>query len=95
VKERRLPSPVQTGGATARVADFDTDINVADYFVGTFFKTRSLTSIMVQARMGATGCCPTSGGNHSVNGGGWGEGFRAGLMCHLLRERQDSVGRCR
>jgi hypothetical protein len=37
VKERRLPSPVQTGGTTARVADFDTDINVADYFVGKFF----------------------------------------------------------
>jgi hypothetical protein len=37
VKGRRLPSPAQTGGAAARVADFDTDISVADYFVGKFF----------------------------------------------------------
>jgi hypothetical protein len=37
VKERRLPSPMRTGGATARVADFDTDISVVDYFVGKFF----------------------------------------------------------
>jgi hypothetical protein len=52
VKGRRLPSPAQTGGAAARVADFDTDISVADYFVGKFFfETRSLTSIMVQGRM--------------------------------------------
>jgi hypothetical protein len=37
VKGRRLPSPTRTGGAAARVADFDTDISVADYFVGKFF----------------------------------------------------------
>jgi hypothetical protein len=37
VKERRLPSPARIGGATARVADFDTNISVADYFVGKFF----------------------------------------------------------
>jgi hypothetical protein len=56
VKERRLPSPARTGGATTRVADFDTDIIVADYFVDKFLllffcKTRFLTSIMVQGRM--------------------------------------------
>jgi hypothetical protein len=38
---------------------------------------------------GAIGCCPAGGGNHSVNGGGWGEG------CRFLRERRDSVSRCR
>jgi hypothetical protein len=37
VKERRLPSPARTGGATTRVAEFDMDISVADYFVGKFF----------------------------------------------------------
>jgi hypothetical protein len=37
VKGRRLPSPARTGGAAAHVADFDTDISVADYFVGKFF----------------------------------------------------------
>jgi hypothetical protein len=37
VKERRLPLPTRTGGVTTRVADFDTDISVADYFVGKFF----------------------------------------------------------
>jgi hypothetical protein len=36
-KGRRLPSPVQTDGAVARVADFNTDICVRDYFVGKFF----------------------------------------------------------
>jgi hypothetical protein len=46
------------------------DISVADYFVGKFFlKTRSLTSIMVQVKWGATGCCPAFGGNHFANGG--------------------------
>jgi hypothetical protein len=34
VKGRRQPSPARTDGAAARVADFDTDISVADYFVG-------------------------------------------------------------
>jgi hypothetical protein len=38
---------------------------------------------------GAIGCCPACGGNHGVNCGGWGEG------CHFLRERRDSVSRCR
>jgi hypothetical protein len=37
---------------------------------------------------GAIGCCPACGGNHGVNGGGWGEG------CRFLRERRDSVNRC-
>jgi hypothetical protein len=37
VKGRRLPSPARTDGAAARVADFDMDISVADYFVGKFF----------------------------------------------------------
>jgi hypothetical protein len=37
VKGWRLPSPARMGGAAARVADFDTDISVADYFVGKFF----------------------------------------------------------
>jgi hypothetical protein len=36
-KGRRLPSPARTDGAAARVADFDTDICVGDYFVGKFF----------------------------------------------------------
>jgi hypothetical protein len=49
VKGWRLPSPARTGGVAARVADFDTDISVVDYFVGKFLflKTRSLTSIVV------------------------------------------------
>jgi hypothetical protein len=47
-KGRRLPSPARTDRETTRVADFDTDICVGDYFLGKFFKTRSLTSIMVQ-----------------------------------------------
>jgi hypothetical protein len=34
MKGRRLPSPARTDRAAARVADFDTDISVADYFVG-------------------------------------------------------------
>ena len=34
VKGRRLPSPARTDGAATRVADFDTNISVADYFVG-------------------------------------------------------------
>jgi hypothetical protein len=51
VKGQRLPSPVRTDRAAARVADLDTDICVEDYFVGKFFKTRSLTNIMVQGRM--------------------------------------------
>jgi hypothetical protein len=36
-KGRRLPSPARTGEAAARVADFDMDICVRDYFVGKFF----------------------------------------------------------
>jgi hypothetical protein len=36
-KGRWLPSPAHTGEAAARVADFDTDICVGDYFVGKFF----------------------------------------------------------
>ena len=36
-KGRRLPSPTCTGEAAARVANFDTDIYVRDYFVGKFF----------------------------------------------------------
>jgi hypothetical protein len=56
---------------------------------------QSATNIMVQGWMGATGCCPASGGGHFANGDGWGEGCHAGLMGHLLRERRDSVGRCR
>jgi hypothetical protein len=50
-KGRRLPSPARTDDAAARVADFDTNICVGDYFVGEFFLTRSLTNIMVQGRM--------------------------------------------
>jgi hypothetical protein len=50
-KGQRLPSPARTDEAAARVADFDTDIYVGDYCVGKFFKTRSLTNIMVQGRM--------------------------------------------
>jgi hypothetical protein len=46
-KGRRLPSPARTGEAAARVADFDTDICVGDYFVGKFFFGKSLTNIMV------------------------------------------------
>jgi hypothetical protein len=38
---------------------------------------------------GGIGCCPACGGNHGVNGGGWGEG------CRVLRERRDSVSRDR
>jgi hypothetical protein len=34
VKGRRQPSLARTDGAATRVADFDTDISVADYFVG-------------------------------------------------------------
>jgi hypothetical protein len=34
VKGRRQPSPARTDGAAAHVADFDTNISVADYFVG-------------------------------------------------------------
>jgi hypothetical protein len=37
VKGQRLPSPAHTDEAAARVADFDTDICVADYLVGEFF----------------------------------------------------------
>jgi hypothetical protein len=33
-KRQRLPSPARTDGAAARVADFDTDICVGDYFLG-------------------------------------------------------------
>jgi hypothetical protein len=36
-KGQRLPSPARTNGAAARVADFDTDICVGDYFVCKFF----------------------------------------------------------
>jgi hypothetical protein len=36
-KGRRLPSPARTDEAVARVADFDTDISVGDYFVDKFF----------------------------------------------------------
>jgi hypothetical protein len=36
-KGRRLPSPARTDDAAARIADFDTDICVGDYFVGKFF----------------------------------------------------------
>jgi hypothetical protein len=38
---------------------------------------------------GAIGCCPACGGNHGVNGSGWGEG------CRFLCEQRDSVSRCR
>jgi hypothetical protein len=37
VKGRSQPSPARTDGAATRVADFDTDISVADYFVGKYF----------------------------------------------------------
>jgi hypothetical protein len=63
--------------------------------VSFFLKARSLTSIMVQGRMGAPGCCPAFGGDHFANGGGWGERCRAGPVGHFLRERRDSVCRCR
>jgi hypothetical protein len=36
-KGRRLPSPARTDGAAARVADFDMDICVRDYFLGKCF----------------------------------------------------------
>jgi hypothetical protein len=36
-KGRRLPSPARTDEAATRVADFDTNIYVEDYFVGKFF----------------------------------------------------------
>jgi hypothetical protein len=36
-KGQRLPSPARMDGAAARVADFDTDICVRDYFLGKFF----------------------------------------------------------
>jgi hypothetical protein len=36
-KGRRLPSPARMDGAAARVADFDTDICVGDYFIGKVF----------------------------------------------------------
>jgi hypothetical protein len=39
-KGRRLPSPARTDEAARRVADFDTDICVADYLVGKFFLLR-------------------------------------------------------
>jgi hypothetical protein len=51
-KGQRLPSLARTGEAVARVADFNTDICVGDYFVGKFFFGKSLTNIMVQGRMG-------------------------------------------
>jgi hypothetical protein len=35
-KGQRLPSPARTDEAAARVADFNTDICVGDYFVGKF-----------------------------------------------------------
>jgi hypothetical protein len=34
---RRVPSPARVDEVGARVADFDTDINVSDYLVGKFF----------------------------------------------------------
>jgi hypothetical protein len=37
VKGRRVPSPVRVDEVGARVANFDTDINVSDYLVGKFF----------------------------------------------------------
>jgi hypothetical protein len=45
-----------------------------DYFVGKFYKTRSLTNIMVQGRMWGNWCCPDSVGGHFANGDGWDEG---------------------
>jgi hypothetical protein len=36
-KGQRLPSSARTDEAAARVADFNTDICVGDYFVGKFF----------------------------------------------------------
>jgi hypothetical protein len=36
-KVRKVPSPARVDEAGARVADFDTDINVSDYFGGKFF----------------------------------------------------------
>jgi hypothetical protein len=51
-KGQRMPSPARTDEAAVRVADFDTDICVGDYFVGKFFLlTRSLTNVVVQGRM--------------------------------------------
>jgi hypothetical protein len=37
IKGRRVPSPAHVDEVGARVADFDTDINVSDYLVGKFF----------------------------------------------------------
>jgi hypothetical protein len=78
-KVRELPSPGK------RVADFGTNISVDDYFVGKFF----LTGGTLQGRARGKCCCPACGGNHGVNRGGWGEGWR------FLCQRRDFVGRCR
>jgi hypothetical protein len=40
VKGQRVPSPARVDEVGARVADFDTDINVSDYLVGKFFLCR-------------------------------------------------------
>jgi hypothetical protein len=44
---------------------------------------------------GTIGCCPALGGNHGVNGGGWGEGCRTTPVERFQRERRDPVSRCR
>jgi hypothetical protein len=79
-KVRELPSPGK------RVADFGTNISVDDYFVGKYFFG---PVVRCRVRRGSNGCCPACGGNHDVNRGGRGEGWR------FLRKRRDFVGRCR
>jgi hypothetical protein len=43
----------------------------------------------------AVDCCPAFGGTHVADDGGWSEGCRARPMGRLLRERRDSISRCR
>jgi hypothetical protein len=76
-----LPSPGK------RVADFSMNISVDDYLVGKHFPF-FCPVIRCRVGRGATGCCPACGGNHGVNRGARGEGWR------FQRWRRNCGGHC-
>ena len=98
---RRWPAPVEpslprtelrrSGNCLRGVSALPTSAQILVWttisLVSKFFFKKPV--IRCRVGRGANGCCPACGGNHGVNRSGWGEGWR------FLRERRDSVSRCR
>jgi hypothetical protein len=88
-KGRELPSPGR------RIGDFCTDISVEDYLVGKFFLTSCLTGDLSQGRVKSSWLLSRLRWQPCCQRRWLGEGCHARSMSRFLRERRDSVGRCR